>query len=262
MQDPQGVTPGPSNPQGGVTPEPSNVQVGQGQQPPQEPSNAGQGVIPGDVEALVRGLKGTVDRLEVQLLQQQQAIEQTRQPQQPQSPTENPYDYQTQFPAWQRWETQMAARIAAQESTQGIVQSLMQSSMQAAESQWQQAHPNIDINAVKAYAQINWGIRNVTPKVLDDAVSVMTQSGRIAQAQTQGAQNAINQFRQPQNAAQPVRAQAGGTPIPTEGSFEKDLEVYATNGMTPPPTWSKARIEAFDRELALRSQAQGMPQYR
>jgi hypothetical protein len=183
-----------------------------------------------------------------QLQQMQTAQQQFQQPQ-PQAPQGNPYDYQTNFPAWQSWETQAAARLAAQESTKAVRQEFEGLVRQSQEMQWIQQHPGVDVTAVKMFNRMN-GIADWN---LDVGYKLMTLPQTLTQVQQQTAQQTINSFKNPTQGAQPLRGQSGGGLPQTQFSFQKTLEAYNADPNIE-ETWPQGFKDAFWREVYARQE--------
>lgn len=188
---------------------------------------------------------------EIYRLQQELQLKQTAQPQQ--GITENnPYDPQTDWWNALKWEqnraAKEAAKSAAEQAMSGVLNFAKQQATLQQEMQWQQAHPNVDINLVKQWGQMN-GVNS-----LDHAYTLMTLPNTIQSAQTQAANTAFNSFRQPQNVATPVRGgqQAGGT---VQLSYEAMAKEYQESFGKAYETWSPALQKAFNQETARRADA-------
>jgi len=182
-------------------------------------------------------------------LQQENERLKSQVPQGAQAIQANPYNPQTEWPAWIKFENLAAARQASQETAQAVRQEFQGMFQQATEAQWVQAHPNVDINAVKAFMQV----RRVGN--MDDAYTLMTLPNQLAQAQSQASQQAINQFRQPNLGATPIRgAQNMGSPIQAQLSYAKLAAAYVADPRVA-DTWPQEVKDAFDRETNLRGQA-------
>lgn len=205
----QALTPGtPQEPQAN---EPTTEVV---QDATQVPGNAEQPQVQ-EADENIKALQRELNRRQVENYQLQQQIEQMMQTQQqmmsrfqPQA-DENPYDYSTQFPQWQRWETQRAA----QEANKQLLMTLQSLAVQNSEQQWQAAHPDVNLGEVKAFAKMRWGAQNFTQQVLDDAYSLMTQSENINKVRNTTFNQTLNQFRNPNQAAVPMR---GGQQTPVQ----------------------------------------------
>lgn len=185
-----------------------------------------------------------------QMMQQQLQQPQT----QPQNQTpQNPYDPNTDWWNALKWEQRQAAKEAAIEASQGTMQNVLKYAQQQTqlqnEVQWQQAHPDADINQVKYFAQQR-GISN-----LDDAYTILTLPQRTNQVITQTAQNMQQQFRQPNNGVSPIRT-TSPAPMPTQGlSYEKMAAKFnETNGAVY-DSWTPEMQQAFNKETFLREEA-------
>ena len=181
-------------------------------------------------------------------LQQELQRLQSQAPQTPQTIQQNPYDPNKDWASWIRFENQAAARQAAQESANAVRQEFQGLFQQASEAQWAQAHPGTDINAVKSFAQMR-GIRD-----LNDAFTLMTLPNQLAAAQSQASQQTINQFRQPNSGAAPIRGTQGvNAPIQPQMSYAKLAAAYASNPDVE-ESWPVEVREAFWKETNLRGQ--------
>jgi hypothetical protein len=231
---------------------PPNTLDGQGQvQGQSQPQTQQQGLQQSEVAELQRKLNER--QIEVYRLQQEQERLKQQQAQAPQQISQqNPYDPQTDWWNALKWETQQAANRAATESSERTAQRLLeyaqQQSVYQQEQQWAMAHPQVDINLVKGFAQMR-GIRT-----LDDAYALMTLPNQIQSAQTHAAQTAFNQFRQPQNVATPVRGgqQAGGT---VQLRYEDMARDFQESYGRAYESWSPELKKAFDAETYRRDQA-------
>lgn len=213
--------------------EPSQSGVSTGQPTPTQP-----------VFDPAKHFQSIADQRLAENLRLQQELERLKSqvPQTTQGTQQNPYDPNKDWAGWIRFENQAAARQAAQESAQAVRNEFQGLFQQATESQWAQAHPGVDINAVKAFQQLR-GIRD-----LNDAFTLMTLPNQLAQAQAQTAQQTIQQFRQPNSGAAPIRGTQGlGTPITPQLSYAKLAEAYSKNPDVE-DTWPKEVQEAFWRE--------------
>lgn len=184
--------------------------------------------------------------------QLRQALERQVQPQQTQQPQQqNPYDPQADFYRWISFEQQRTAQMTAQAVRNEMVSSLMQAAQTQAELQWQQAHPGVDINAIKAFAQSRWGVQQVPPQMLDDAVAILNYPNQINQVRANAMQQTFNQFRQPTGGAQPVRGAASAEAGIVGLSYAKLAEAFVRSpGVYD--TWPKEVQEMFDKETLYR----------
>lgn len=207
----------------------------------------------------VRHLQSLKDKAEAEKLALQYRLQQLEQQQnqfiqqfqQPQGQKSNPYDYSAQFPQW--WEFEQKAQVdriaevsrnASREEIQGMIR-------QATEMSWVQAHPGVDVNAVKAYNRAN-GIADWN---LEAGYKLMTMPNQLADTARQAAQQTINQYRNPTQGAMPVRGQSGGGLPQTQFSYEKTLQAYAANPDIE-NTWPQEFKDMFWRETYAR-QAMG-----
>lgn len=230
MQDPiQGGQEPASNPlEGAPVQQPSNEPS-----PVLEPSNP-QGGGQVNLEAQLRGQQAVIDRMQTQLLQTQQMLSR------PQSPTQeqNPFDPNSQGQDYWRWEMGNMAKQTATATRQELLGVLEQASLRQQETQWANAHPQVNVESVKAFADQR-GIRN-----LDDALTLMT----LPQTQTNIVSNAFQQFQRPQNSAQPLQGTQSGVSQEMQGRFDKDYQEYVSSNGKVYEGWEPARRLAFDTE--------------
>lgn len=249
MQDPiQGqATPEPASLSGQPATPPADESLKQFLASPETPApKEGEPQVEDPAKELLRlanQRQAEIYRLQAEL----QATQQQRAVPPPVDSEKNPFDPNQNWVGWMEWNNRkMEERIAqkTQQVTEGMLQNLFS---QAQEATWAQSHPGVDVNAVKNFARVR-GISN-----LDDAYKVLTFDERVAAAGVTAAQTAINSFRQPQNAAQPMRG-TQGSPPQTGYSFEKLLNAYNAN----PDVyngWPEGLQKAFDEELIRRDQA-------
>jgi hypothetical protein len=168
-------------------------------------------------------------------------------PQQAPHQEANPYDPNTNWPAWMQYENQKTVNRAIEEADRRSEQRLMQLVSQAQEMQWAQQHPEADMNAVTAFQRVR-GIGNLV-----DAYRLMTFDQQIMAAKQQVYQSAMQQFRQPTNQpASPIRG-AAGAGTPTVGlSFEQMLKGYTDNPRIA-ESWPPEVKEMFNKELDYRA---------
>lgn len=180
-------------------------------------------------------------------MQQAQGLQQ-RTPVSQDDPMPDPNTDQVGYANWYR--RQLVKDVASQvrQENQQWLNGLMG---QAQEAKFTQDHPDANIVIVKQFAQAR-GISN-----LDDAYVVMTNQQRTAQAFNQGAQQTLNQIRQPQGAV-PLRQQPSTqTPVPQGQvgiSYESMLRAYNQNPNIE-NTWPKELKDMFWRETQARSAA-------
>ncbi len=238
MQDPQGTLPvEPAAPQDSTEPVVSAEQV----EVPQEP------VAPAP-EELARHFQSIADQrqalnyqLQAQVKQLQEQLSTRSAPQT--DVQKNPYD-PSNWTEWLRWETQAAARLASEQTAKMLIERAQEMQRVSAEAQWQAEHPNVDINAVKAFSQIR-GIQS-----LDDAYIVMTQGQSMNAAAANAIQRTYNQIRQTPNAATPLRGQPAPGPQP-KVSFEETLKRWNENPAIE-NSWTPEFKNAFEQELNYR----------
>ena len=259
----------PAGQQGQVQPEPAggvpqNIQ--QWQEPAVAPAVEGQGVQQG-TQPTTEGLSPEQhfqrlynktlaeyykERDDKQRLQQQymEALQRQAQPQQQQQV--NPYDPQTQGLQWWEFENQKNIRTAVEESRKAVKDEFNQMIQQANELQWQQQHPAVDVQAIKAFNRVN-GIAEWNLEAGYKLMNFGSQFNQIAQTQ---AQQALNNFRQPQTPITPVRGAPGaGNPQTQYASYEAlALQYQETNGNVA-KTWPKEVQDAFNLETTRREAA-------
>jgi len=257
MNDPQAQVAQPGTQALETTPPDPQAQLpanGEGVQQTQDPGNA-EGEPQGQTSenANIQNLHRMLNERQVMNYQLQQRLEmlesRVQQPQQTQQ--ENPYDYQTQFPMWQRWENQLAARSAAVEANQALMMQLQQMAMQNTEQQWQSTHPDINIGEVKAFARMRWGVPNVTEQVLNDAYSMMTQDYQINRTRTNAVNQAFTQFKNTSPSATSMRS-GQAPPVTPQIKFADDLKAWNDTDGRVEETWSPERRAAFHAELNTR----------
>lgn len=186
-----------------------------------------------------------------QELERLRTIPQAQQTAQQPIQNQNPYDANSDWQSWIRWEQNTAAKSAAQEAANATAQQIMGYAQQQAvlqqEAQWAMQHPGVDVNLVKAFAKSR-GISQI-----DDAFMLMNMPNMLSSVQQQTQQQTFNQFSQPKQGAIPVR-NAPGAPNAenTSLSFEKLLKAYTQNPSIE-NTWPEGLRQAFQNELFLRS---------
>lgn len=167
----------------------------------------------------------------------------------------NPYDAQSQPTEWWEYEKQALAEASAAKSSELVMKQLNQLASKQAEISWQQQHPDVDLAAVKAFAQMN----GIAEWNLEAAYRLMKYPENLASVARVGAQNALNSQRQPQVGAVSMRGiQSSGGPGEYSLSYEKLAQEYnATNGEAakswPPGLYEAFKKETFRREGARRS---------
>ena len=193
-------------------------------------------------------------RLQQQMTSLMQQNQQFLQTQQAAQANRNPYDPNTQGTDWWKFEMQSAAKQAAQEAaseaekrSQRQLETLVTT---AYENSWAQAHPNVDVNMVKAFADQNF---LGGPNRLDNAFRLMTIPQTVNQVAQATAQQALNQFRQPTNAgAVPLRSSGQPSPQTPQLSFAKLAEDFQNTNGAVYNTWPKDIQAAFDKEWSYR----------
>jgi hypothetical protein len=232
--------------QGGVSEQPVGGEPGGASPIPVSvpPSAAPQG---GDEE--VRRLQSIADRrlaenyrLEAQLEAERQMRESRAA--QPQAPTQNPYNPQTNFVEWQDWNLRAYGEQIADKVSRVTEEKFARLIQTAQEAAWQNQHTDVDINAVKSFARSR-GISN-----LDDALIVMNAGQNVQRAAQNASLQALNSFRQPQAGATPLR---GAEPAGPEArlSFVETLKAYRQDPSIY-ERWTPELRADFDRELKAR----------
>lgn len=176
--------------------------------------------------------------------QEQIALAQARAPQQA---NQNPHDPNANWTEWLRWELDQRDERIASKSEERFMNRLQSLAQQQAEIQWQQSHPDVDIQTIKAYARAN-GIADWN---LELAYRDMVRGNTLQQVAQQTAQQAINQFRQPQPGAQPLRGTGSAGPQTVGLRFEKMLDEFTKNPSIY-ETWPPQLQKMFDQELYYR----------
>lgn len=232
--------------------EPANADANStSQAPPQAPVQAQNQPMQSTEQTRIAELQRIANEKQVMAYQLQQELDRLRNTQQAQpqvAQNQNPHDPNTDWAGWMRYEQQQAARLAAQETTSQLLQYAQQQARVQQDIQWQQSHPNVDINQIKGFAQMR-GISN-----LDDAYTLYSLPSQIASVQTQAVNQTLNNFRQPTQMATPVRN--GQSSNATVGlSYEKMAsEFQATNGRAY-ESWSQPLRDLFDKETYRREEA-------
>jgi hypothetical protein len=236
----------PSNPmEGGVVPA-SNVPtepITASNTPSNAEQGGGQGAVQNDIEERFRKMQSIADQRQVENYRLQQQIQeiQTRLTSQPQQEQANPFDPQTHGPQWIAYETQKAADRASQKTAESFQKVLMDGLRQQQEMQWQAQHPDVDLNHVKAWAQMN-GVSN-----LDHAYTLMTLPNQFNNVARNASAQTINSVRQPQGVANPVRGgqPAGGNP---QYDFQQMLKQYNENPNVE-SQWPPEVAQAFHKRV-------------
>jgi hypothetical protein len=216
--------------------------------PATEPANAPQAQAPAQEQPQtgVTELQRLLNQRQIENYQLQQQLQAQQQAQQQAPrPDTNPFDPTTQWEQWDSWRMQKAINDAVQTNTRQLASFAQQQYQQQEEMKWQQAHPTVDINLVKEWGQQN-GVNN-----LNHAFTLMTLPNAIQTAQTNGAQQAFQQFQQPTNVPAALRGSqtAGGQAGLSYEAMAKDFQ--ATNGRVY-ESWHPDLRKAFDQETAKR----------
>lgn len=231
------------------------------------PSDATQGGEQGAVEpvqatpddVLQRQIQSTVDRerakwqaeayqREMQWKQQQEFLMKQVQSQ-TQPVQQNPYDMQTQFPDWQRFEMQSYGKQLLSEAKKTYQEEMQQMVQQANEMTWINQHQldlakaGISVDHIKAYNRMN-GIPDWN---LDIGWKLMNMPSVVANVARQTNQNAINTIRQPQTGASPIRGASPALATTPKFSYEKLALEYQQNPRVF-DSWDKGLQDAFMEE--------------
>ena len=178
---------------------------------------------------------------------QQQLLEVATRQQQPQV-EKNPFDPQTQPEQYWDWKLDQKNRQLLDEARRLQREEFQTMIQQASEMTWQQQHPNVDINSVKAFARS----RGITQ--LDDAYTLMTLPTTLNNARRTAINQTYNTVRQPEAGAQPLRGVSGSGNGQIGLSFEKLAEEFnAKNGNV---NWPEGLMQAFQTEMYKRADAQ------
>lgn len=167
--------------------------------------------------------------------------------QQPQGMQSEPApDPQSDWAGYIRWQNKQLAREIKEETRKEVMEQFQNMISQAQDAAWQQKHPQVDIQTVRAFAQVR-GIRE-----LDDALALMNMQAGIQQVAQQSASTAFQQFRQPQSQAQPLR-NAQAAPAPAQLTYAALADEFTrTNGKAfdswPPEVQTAFNLESSRRE--------------
>jgi hypothetical protein len=152
-------------------------------------------------------------------------------------PTENPHDYSTNFPAWFQFEQQKSSKQLLEEARRINREELGVMIQQANDLAWQQKHPEMDINTVRRWGQMN-NVNN-----LDHALTLMN----LDKQKFAAAQAGYNQaFKQTTTTA--ALRSSSGVPGTVEVNFKEMAKQYANNPDIE-KTWDPKLRDAFHREL-------------
>lgn len=234
-----------------VSPEPAATPAALQGEPQGQPIEPTQGT---QIDSMAQHFQRIADQRQAEIYRLQQQLNEVQRPAAPQA-EQNPYDPNTNFYAWQSWETNnsamKAARLASQETEQRFTARLAQAIQQQAEVQWQQSHPGVDINMLKSVVQTRWGVQNPTLAMIEDAYSLLNFPQQANQLRTQAIQQTFNSFKQPQSGAQPIRGAVGAGPQVIGVSLAKAMEEYAINPAiadTWPPEFQREFFKAVNYE--------------
>jgi hypothetical protein len=171
---------------------------------------------------------------------------QTQLLQQQQRPEVNPFDPQTQQVEWWDWKLKQNNREIIAQAKKEWQNEFSQVLNTNAEQQWQQAHPNVSIMELKSIAQQRWGTPNVTIPMLDDLISVMNIPSQVANVVRTTQQQTINNFRQPNIGAMPVRGAQGATASQNVYDYGKMYQEFVDTHGRVYETWTSEAKQAFD----------------
>lgn len=216
-----------------------------------QPQGQNQQATPAVTPDLARHYQSIADQRQAEIYRLQQELQARQQQQATQVNTEqNPYDPNVDWWNAIKWEqnkaAERAAKLAAEQAMSGVLNYAQQQSRLQEEQRWQQAHPQVDINLVKQWGQMN-NVHN-----LDHAYTLMTLPNTLQATQTYAAQTALKQYQQPQNPTTPIR---GGQQPPSTVSLNYAAmaeEFNRTKGLAY-NSWSPALQKAFDQETYRRS---------
>lgn len=189
-----------------------------------EPNTTSAPVEGVDYEQRIRAMQSEKDRiyaqnlaLQNQMLQIQQSLMEKTQPQQ--QAQQNPYDPYTDVANYTRWEIWNAQQRMLPEIDARAEQKLMTMISQAAELNWIQQHPNVDVNTVKNFAKAR-GVSN-----LEDAYTLMNLQNNIQNVQRDTINSTFNQMKN--TGAAPLRNTGSSPQIQPKYKFTEVLERVA-----------------------------------
>ena len=174
--------------------------------------------------------------------------------QQVQRPPQNPYDPQTQSAEWWRHENQTMARTAAEEARRATREEFGQVIQTFQKQQWLSTHSQemqrlgITQEHLEAFNQMN----GIPPDNYEVGLKLMMLPTQMNNVARQAQQQTINNFRQPQTGAIPIR---GGLPSIVQTpqySYEVDALEYQNTSGRVYDTWTPEKQQAFDAETDLR----------
>lgn len=164
-------------------------------------------------------------------------------------------DPQTDPAGYVAWKIDRAVE-STMEKARTLQQQEMQTMLQqATEMQWANAHPGVDVNAIKMFNRAN-GIADWN---LEVGFRMMNYPQTMANVQQRSTQAALDQFRQVQPGAQPVRQATAGAQ-PGQGgtvtlNYQKLAEDFARNPAVY-ETWPPELQKLFNQETNFRRAAQ------
>lgn len=167
-----------------------------------------------------RAIQGERDRMQAENYRLQEQFAQTQQqynelalrlvPQQ--QPNTNPYDPQSQTEQYWDWKLDSKNKQLLAEAERMYENKFMGMVQQASEQSWAQQHPNVDVRNIKAQIKQRYGIDNPPLQMLDDYHRIMTEPTRLQTVAQNAGQQALQNFRQPQTGATPIKPN-GGMPV-------------------------------------------------
>lgn len=260
----------PSDPQGGgTTLDPSAVVSpstldGNTSADPSASQNGGvQGAIPINGATQpdeVRKLQAAIDRDRAQFLSEKYQMEQRlnqmqqfqmEQMQRQTQSNQNPFDSNAQPEQYWDWKLDQKNRSLLSEAKKEYEQTLMNTLAQMGEQNWIQQHPMADPNAIRMYNRMN----GIPENNLEVGWKLMNYPQNVAQVAQNVSQQTLNNFRQPNNGAQPIR-QVGGGGQPTLSYEVLAKEYLATSGRAA-DNWTPDVRQAFEQETRFRDYQTG-----
>lgn len=263
METPQGQVDNfvPAPLEGQVTPQPDGgVAV---PQPIQEPA-----VVPAPPDGTAQGTPTQADAtqpehfqslynktlaekyaLEQQMRQMQEFQMKQMQTAQPQQVQHNPFDPQIQPTQWWDWKMQDNNRRLVDEVDRRQEQRLNTMIQQANEVAWVNQHQNemtragITVDHIKNFNRM----KGIADWNLDVGWQLMNLPNTVANVARQTQQQTIQNIRQPQTGANPIRGTSPATQTP-QFSYDADAKEFEKNGWNYPPHWTAERIQAFTQE--------------
>jgi len=212
-------------------------QQGQGGLPSADP-NASQGVdTQSATDERFRQIQSEKDRVYSQNLALQQQMQQL-QAQQAQflaqfTPQSQPPDQTTDPVGYLRWEIKESQKSLLAEAERRNQAQIQQMLAGAAEMQWTNSHPGVDVNSVKAFNRMN----GIAEWNLDAGHKLMTMPSQVQNVARNAINQTFNEIRKPQNGASPMRGAASTGQGAIQLSWEKMAQAYNQNPNIE-STWS------------------------